>query len=120
MVQVQIPKSKSKFDLNNLEDLFDFLDLLKRFGFEFYHYPEIEEIGIKAEILIYANFSETTAEYHIEVDNENGLYLSFLKYSEGTILYLGKKYKDYERIELEGKGIKVYYHKPYFIIKYNV
>lgn len=114
---VQIPKTK--FNLNNLKDLYDFLDLIKNFGFQFYHYPEIGEIGIKAEILKYANFSETTAEYYIEVNDNSELYLSYLKYSEATILYLGKMYKGYERIELEEKGLKVYYHKPYLIIRYN-
>jgi len=117
---VQILSPKTKFDLNNVKDLYDFLDLIKNFGFEFYHYPEIEEIGIKAEILKYANFSETTAEYYIEVNDNSELYLSYLKCSEGSYLYLGKKYKGYERIELEKKGIKVYYYKPYLIIKYNV
>ncbi len=114
-VQVQ----KAKFDLNNLKDLYDFLDLIKNFGFQFYHYPEIGEIRIRAEILKYANSSDSTVEYYIEVDNNSDLYLSYLKYSEASILYLGKMYKGYERIELEEKGLKIYYHKPYLIIRYN-
>ncbi len=57
---VQIPKAK--FDLKDLKDLNDFFELLKSFGFEFYHYPEIEQIKIKG-ILTYANFSNSTAEY---------------------------------------------------------
>jgi hypothetical protein len=109
--------SKTKFDMRDLKDLYSFLDLIKNLGFEFYHYPEIWEIGIKGS-LVYANFSPTTAEYYLK-DFDKGIYLNYMKYSEGSILYLGKEYKDYERIELEEKGLKIYYHMPYLRIRYN-
>ncbi len=112
---VQIPKAK--FDLKDLKDLNDFFELLKSFGFEFYHYPEIEQIKIKG-ILTYANFSNSTAEYTLE-DNDKGIWLYYMKYSKGSYLYLGKINIGFERIQLEEKGLKIYYHKPYLIIRYN-